>query len=102
MFSAGASATRRMLPLAGFSSTKSSAWLLTLCLMHSRTPRVSQWEICEAFCCYWAPEGSILWADEESRTTRIRSALGLTYEVMSFRSNRNTAIPTSSAKAIRL
>ena len=71
-------------------------------LMHSRTPRVSQWEICEAFCCYWAPEGSILWADEESRTTRIRSALGLTYEVMSFRSNRNTAIPMSSAKAIRL
>ena len=37
-----------------------------------------------------------------NRTTRIRSALGLTYEVMSFRSNRNTAIPMSSAKAIRL
>ena len=76
--------------------------LLTLSLMHSRTPRVSQWEIREALCCYWIAEGCILWADAQSNTTRIRIAPGLTYEVMSFRSNRNTAIPTSSAKAIRL
>ena len=47
-------------------------------LMHSRTPLVSQREIREPFCCYWAPEGSNLWADEQSNTTRIRSALGLT------------------------